>query len=127
VVISFISWFYGEIPKRIWFYFKVWFLHLTDLFSVGILLRTFFSPWKRDVISTRGLPLNARFNVWLMNLVSRGIGAFIKGCSLLAFLFSTVGWLASFLLFFWGWLVFPIIFIVVIFGYPNWINLLPYG
>ena len=127
MVISFISWFYGEIPGRIWRYFKVWLLHLADLFSVGISLRTFFAPWKRDVVSTRGLPLNARFNVWMMNLVSRGIGAFVKGSTLIAFLLSTVGWLVSFLLFFFGWLVFPIIFIIVIFGYPDWINLIPYG
>lgn len=115
----FIKWFYREIPKRIISYFKVWLLHLADLFSVGILLKTFFAPWKRDILSTRGLSLKSRINVWIMNLTSRLIGAFIKTATLLAFLVSFLGWLTGFVIFFLGWLAFPIIFIIIIIGYPN--------
>ncbi len=126
MIVRFVTWFYKEIPPRILRYFKVWLLHLADIFSVGILLRTFLAPWKRDIISTKNLPLKQRFEIWTMNIVSRLIGAFIKTCTLAAFLISFVGWLASFILFFFGWLLFPVIFLSIIFNYPDWSNFIPY-
>lgn len=107
-------------------YFKVWLLHLADLFSINILLKTFLAPWKRDIISTQGLPLKQRLEVYLMNIISRVIGAFIKTATLTAFLVSLVGWLASFTIFFFGWLLFPVIFILIIIGYPDWSYFIPY-
>jgi len=125
MIVRLVIWFYKEVPPRILRYFKVWLLHLADLFSVKILLKTFLAPWKRDLISTQGLALNQRLQVYSMNIISRLIGAFIKTATLATFLVSFVGWLASFIIFFFGWLLFPIIFISIIFGYPDWSIFIP--
>ena len=47
-------------------------------FSVDLLLKTLFLPWKRDEIDTSNLSLDLKFRVWIMNLVSRLIGATVR-------------------------------------------------
>jgi len=117
----FVSWYYQDISKRILSYFKVWFFHLYDLFSVKIILKTYFAPWKRDLLSARNLPLNERVSVWWMNIISRLIGVFIKTATLIAFLISVIGWLVFSLTYFIGWLLFPIILIILFIGVSNFI------
>lgn len=116
---AFFTWYYLTIPGRILNYLKYWLLHLADLFSVRLCFRTFFAPWKRDVISTRGLPLKVRFQVWGMNLISRMVGAFIKFFTIFTFLFSVVGWFIISAVFFFGWLFFPLVFILIILGFQQ--------
>ncbi len=119
MVSAFFTWYYLAIPGRILNYLKYWFLHLADLFSVRLCFRTFFAPWKRDVISTRGLPLKVRFQVWGMNLISRLVGAFIKLFTILTFLFSVVGWVIVSAFLFFGWLLFPLVFVLIILGFQQ--------
>jgi hypothetical protein len=112
----FAGWYYKQIPSRAFNYLKVWLFHLYDLFSVEIILKTYFAPWKRDIVSTKGLSLNNKIQVWWMNLVSRMVGAFIKTATLFAFLVSFVGWLVASIIFLLGWLIFPILFLVALIG-----------
>ena len=54
-----------------------------DYFSFGILFRTLFQPWKRDVIATEHLPFQERFNVWALNQMSRLVGAAVRGAAII--------------------------------------------
>lgn len=121
MVLVFAGWYFKQIPARIIKYLKVWLLHLFDLFSIEIILKTYFAPWKRDVLSTKGLSLNNKIRVWWMNIISRMVGAFIKTATLVAFLVSFAGWLVFSFLFFFGWLVFPVIFIISLIGVSNFL------
>jgi len=111
-----LAWFYYEIPGRIFRYFKVWFLYLVDLFSLEIIFKTFFAPWRRDVVKVRNMPLKVVIQVWAMNVISRLIGMFIKTTTFITFLLTIAVWSASFLIFYIGWLGFPLIFIAIVFG-----------
>ena len=111
------TWFYYEMPGRIFRYFKVWFLYLSDLFTLEIIFKTFFAPWRRDVVKVQNMPLKVVLQVWGMNVIARLIGMFIKTTTFITFLLAIAVWLASFSVFFVGWLGFPLIFITLVFGF----------
>lgn len=97
----------------------VWLLVLKNLdyFSVPNLLKTLFSPWKRDIISGQGLSLNDRFRVWIFNLLSRLIGAVIRIFTIIFGLFLTLFLLIFGFLVIIMWALFLfIILIIFIYG-----------
>jgi hypothetical protein len=77
----------------IWWYRRGWHdlivsfprrLHATsESFSVRLLLRTLFSPWRR-IISHPGASMADHFHAWLDNMVSRIIGFFVRFFVLIA-------------------------------------------
>jgi hypothetical protein len=83
IVLAFFSWWYGRgwreaghnLSKRI--------NTVSRTFSVQLLLRTLFSPWRR-IISYPGANLAAHIRAWGDNLVSRVIGFFVRLIVLIA-------------------------------------------
>ncbi|GEM_PF-162355 len=83
LMLSFFSWWYGPgliglvrtIQRRM--------QQLADMFSVAILLRTLFSPWRR-IITYPGAGLEAHLRAMLDNMVSRVIGLLVRVSVLLA-------------------------------------------
>lgn len=86
IALDYFVWWYSSGFLRLLKYLKAFIIILADNFSVRILVRTFFQPWKRDVTSTKGLSLDRRLRVWGWNLISRGFGMVIKGFTFLIFL-----------------------------------------
>lgn len=106
------GWWYTKGIRDFFIYLKAILLKLTDIFSVKLLLRTFFSPWKRDITSMEGLPLNQMLQVIVFNLVSRLIGAFIKAIILFIYLIALTVFFAVALSLVLIWLLLPIITIL---------------
>lgn len=108
---EFISWHYSKgldyYLKR-WLFFIDWTIHY---FSLPLLMRSLFAPWKRMVIidKTHGFNLSAYFQVLTFNMVSRVVGAlarifvFLTGFIILLFAFPIGG------LGLWVWIIFPIV------------------
>ncbi|MBU1167068.1 hypothetical protein KKC60_01515 [Patescibacteria group bacterium] len=67
-------------------YLKAYIVILANTFSVKILLKTYLSPWKRDVSGTQGLPLDQKLKIVLFNIFARIFGAIIKTFTLAVFL-----------------------------------------
>lgn len=111
----FFVWWYLEAPSRNWLIVKAFVLRMIDTFSVPILLRTLFAPWKRDIISTENLSLNERFQVWGANLVSRLVGAVIRSFTIIVGLLSA-GFVAIFGFALWLlWFFLPFIIVLIAF------------
>ena len=81
LIVAFVQWWYGpgwhDAANRL-----MTRLHETYLtFSVPILLRTMFAPWKR-IITYPGRSIGERSRASLDNLISRVVGLVVRGCAL---------------------------------------------
>ncbi|QQR65320.1 hypothetical protein IPH92_01925 [Candidatus Kaiserbacteria bacterium] len=77
-IIDFGLWYYtrGFIDVlSVWFNF-MWFI--THYFSIPLLLRTLFSPWKRMTDDGRPRSIEAFMEAFIMNTMSRVFGAFVR-------------------------------------------------
>jgi len=92
-------------------YLNAVFVYITDLFSVKLIFKTLFMPWKRDQISAHGLPLNERFNIWTLNMVSRLVGFMVKSLFFLIYLIFISGASVVSLLVMVFWFLMPILVI----------------
>jgi len=100
---------YKTVPREIVFYFKILYLKLLDSFSIPIIIRTFFAPWKRDEVFVKNAPLNVRIYVWVGNLISRLIGAFLRSAVFLGFVAVMVLWVVALISVLCFWLFYPLI------------------
>lgn len=79
IFIGFFSWWIFVIPKEI-IEISIKVMKKTfNFFSIDLLLKTLLLPWKRDEIDTTNMSLDDRVRVMVMNLVSRLVGAIVRG------------------------------------------------
>lgn len=112
------GWWYTRGIRDFFIYLKAILIKITDIFSVKILLRTFLSPWKRDITPMQeGQPLGELLKVMVFNLISRLIGAFIKTVILFIYLIALVIFFAVAIFLVFLWIFLPLITILgIIFG-----------
>ena len=104
----FFSWWYHYLPRRLYLAFKALVITLFDLFSVKLIFKTLFAPWKRDILSYEGLAIQQKFQVFAMNLASRFIGFLVKIFVFTTFLIVFLATVVIFISAFFLWLAFPI-------------------
>lgn len=83
-------------------------------YSVGILVKTLFSPWKQ-IISTSGAQstIGLNFNIMIDNLVSRMVGFTVRSLTLLAAGFIWLLTLAVGVVVLAAWPVVPLLFGII--------------
>jgi hypothetical protein len=111
----FFVWWYSEAYAGFFVFLEHFFAYITDLFSAKICLKTLFAPWKRDKISYEGLSLQQQFQVWILNLTSRFVGAIIKIFTLFTYLVvlaicTAIGAAIAII-----WLLYPLIIVALIY------------
>lgn len=81
---TFFSWWYSRGIKKLFAYLEALIGYFARSFSLGAILKTFFSPWKRMVKARR--PGIDGFKDWLLdNLVSRIIAAIMRSALIVSF------------------------------------------
>jgi len=110
----FFVWWYRELAHQLLLFLKQFFIYLADLFSVKLCLKTLLSPWKRDQIDYEGLTLQDKFQVLILNMISRLVGAVIKFFTLISFCVVFVISFAISLVIFLGWFFYPLVLIGII-------------
>lgn len=78
VIIGLISWWYGAGWLSQVRVVRGWLDSIYDYFSIELLARTLFSPFRQDSAGKVKGPVNVIFRHFLDNLTSRFIGAFIR-------------------------------------------------
>jgi len=112
ILFSWILWHFFEMPK---FLIEVWnnyFIFVSNFFSLPLLLRTFFSPWRRyQWAYPRGFDLKTILEVFFSNTISRILGAMMRVVLIIVGIFSQLAVALVGLVIFLGWLFFPFIIV----------------
>ncbi|HXK32344.1 MAG: hypothetical protein A2Z68_00475 [Candidatus Nealsonbacteria bacterium RBG_13_38_11] len=112
IVIQWLCWHFFDVPKGI---LKAWrnFLFFNfNYFSVVLLLKTFFSPWRRYSWSYgRGFNIQRYIEVFLSNLLSRALGAIVRSFLIVFGLITEIFIISLGLIVFLGWLILPALLI----------------
>ena len=110
---DYFSWHYGAALKKgliIWRNF-LWFV--AHFFSIGLLFRTLFSPWKRmHEYYGRGFDLGRYFETLIINVIMRLVGFFARSIFILAGLAVEAGTIILGALVFAIWLGMPLFLIL---------------
>ncbi|AKM81965.1 TPA: hypothetical protein DD449_05400 [Candidatus Berkelbacteria bacterium] len=113
-MITYFSWWYYDEPLYLWRSIKIITKKFLSSFSIAVLLRTLFDPWKKDVVYLENASLDARFKAMVDNLFSRCIGFVVRIFTILiglalttiVFVLLTIGFIV--------WLLMPAIILVLI-------------
>lgn len=107
------SWWYGAGWKGILGATNRRLAALADMFSLNILLRTLFAPWKR-VVTDPGASLDAKLRAFGDNLVSRAVGFTVRLFVLLAAAVSFVAIIIASIIELVAWPLLPILGVALI-------------
>lgn len=73
-----ISWWIYHAPKNLFRAILQVIKNSYNYFSITLLAKTLFSPWRRDVVNPVNPSLQDRLQIFVMNLFSRIIGAIVR-------------------------------------------------
>lgn len=104
MIYGYFLWWYGAGYVRAWQIVGRWLNELADFFSLPILVKTWLSPWKNDVLSARNIALSDQVKLWEQNFASRLVGIILRtfiivlatiiiGVIAVALVFSLLVWL----------------------------------
>ncbi len=112
ILLSWVFWHYITLPKEIFFKWKNVFLFMMNYFSLSLLFRTYFSPWRRYQWShTKGFDLQKYFEVMISNLFSRVMGSFMRTFLIIFAVISEIFVVIVGSLIFLFWIFMPFLFI----------------
>ena len=107
------SWHFFEVPKEILGAWRNFLLFNLNYFSIPLLLRTFFSPWRRYRESYgRGFDIGRYFEVFFANLIFCFLGAIMRSFLIIIGLLAEIFVFFAGLIVFLGWFIMPIILII---------------
>ncbi|HMR73086.1 MAG TPA: hypothetical protein PKD68_03710 [Candidatus Saccharibacteria bacterium] len=105
-VLSFLRWWYGEGWLGQLSVVRLYLRKVSDFFSVSLLLRNFFQPFRQiSAGSVRG-SLGVQFRAWLDRLISRMIGALVRFFMIVA---GSIWWCLSALIGMIGLVLWPLL------------------
>jgi len=118
IVIQWVSWQFLEMPGNILIGWKNFLKFNLNYFSLPLLLKTFFAPWRRYSFSKgRGFDLVKYLEALFSNLILRILGAIIRSFIIVIGLIAEVFIILAGITIFISWLILPALLIVgFIFG-----------
>jgi hypothetical protein len=115
MVVLFVQWLYFDAPKANTAFFGELITAFFHYFSITLLGRTLFDPWRHDATDMSRLPLSQWGSAFLNNLVSRLIGFLLRiGTILIGLLFITITVIVG-ALYIVAWYALPILLLLSIF------------
>ncbi len=108
---NYLEWHYAYVPLKILSATINSIIFFWHFFSIGILIKTFLAPWKRQYVkkTSPGLDLGEIFERLTFNLISRVIGAMVRFALIAFWIILEVVTLPIGVLIFSVWLILPLI------------------
>jgi hypothetical protein len=116
LITIFIKWYFIEVPKQILYQLYKYIVVISKIYSFAFLLKTFFSPWKGQIYEypQKGFDLSLIFQTWTSNMISRLVGSFVRGVTMIigiiVLLISLLIGGSAFII----WILYPVIFFLLI-------------
>lgn len=108
IILLWIDWYYFEMSNNLFNVWKNFLFFNLNYFSIPLLLKTFFSPWRRYKWSYgRGFDPQQYFETFISNSFSRIIGAICRVVLILTGIVAELFIFISGLFIFFGWLILP--------------------
>lgn len=108
IFIQWFSWQFFDMPINILKVWKNFLLFNLNFFSTPLLLRSFFSPWRRyQWAYPKGLDMGKYFEVLISNLISRIIGAIMRSFLIIIGLVVEILYIFLGAVIFSVWLILP--------------------
>jgi len=109
ILIKYSIWYFFDVPREILLGWKNFLVFNFNYFSVFLLLKTFFSPWREYRWSYgRGFDVGRYFEAFFSNLVSRILGAIMRSILIIFGIFTEIFIFICGAILFFGWLLVPI-------------------
>ncbi|MDO8436085.1 MAG: hypothetical protein Q7S82_01695 [bacterium] len=121
IIFQYFEWHFFEMPKNILKAWRNFLLFNLNYFSITLLLKTLFLPWRREILAyPRGFDVWQYLEVFFLNLISRLLGAIVRIVLIIFGIFVELLMVISGIIIFLSWLVLPIIIILgFILGFKN--------
>ncbi|PIY90922.1 MAG: hypothetical protein COY72_00900 [Candidatus Nealsonbacteria bacterium CG_4_10_14_0_8_um_filter_35_10] len=112
ILVSYLSWYFSDVPREILKGWKNFLVFNLNYFSIPLLLKTFFSHWRQYKWDYgRGFDLKRYAEAFFSNLISRILGAMVRSILIFIGIFCEILILIFGLIFFFGWLILPVLLI----------------
>jgi len=116
ILFQYFIWQFFEAPKEI---LKAWrnFLKFNlNYFSIFLLLKTLFSPWRRYQMSYgKGFDIGRYLEAFFSNLIFRLLGAIVRSFLIVIGLLAEIFIVFCGIIIFLGWLILPILLVLGIY------------
>lgn len=114
IVVGFFSWWYGNGWRQRVVEMRDMLLQLYDYFSIDVLVRTWFAPFRQISAGSVQGPLGVQMRAWFDKLISRCIGALIRTFTIIAGVIALAGGLVVALVQVVLWPLVPLMIVVAI-------------
>jgi hypothetical protein len=113
IILQYLTWQFIDVPRQLLSVWKNFLLFVVNYFSLPLLLKTFFAPWKKYEWSYgQGFDAKRYLEVFSSNLMSRILGAIVRSFIVIAGLIAAIIVILLGLILFIGWLFLPLIVLV---------------
>lgn len=112
ILFLYIEWHFLDVAKGILKAWRNFLLFNLNYFSVPLLLKTFFSPWRKYKESYgRGLDIKKYFEAFASNMISRVLGAIVRSFLIIIGIAFEIFILFAGLIVFLAWIILPLLLI----------------
>jgi len=112
IFLQWLSWHFFDVPRSILIAWKNFLRFNLNYFSIPLLLKTLFSPWRRYQFTYgKGFEIGRYFTVFFSNLIFRLLGAVMRGFLIIIGLLVEIFIIFAGFMVFLGWLILPILLI----------------